>query len=213
MTALSIALDEVRARVADAARRAGREPTDVRMIGATKTVPVERVREAVALGLRDVGENRAQELLGKAPELAGEDVCWHFLGQLQRNKVRALATSVTWWHSIDRPALAPELARHAPNARVLVEVNLGGEAQKAGCTPAEAPALVDALRGADVQVEGLMTVPPRVLDPRRSFAALRELAATLELPQLSMGMTEDFEIAVEEGATMVRIGRALFGAR
>jgi pyridoxal phosphate enzyme (YggS family) len=213
MIAIDVALDEVRDRLDEAARRAGRDPKDVQVIAATKTVPVERMREAVALGVGDLGENRAQELLAKAPELAGEEVCWHFLGQLQRNKVAALANWVTWWHSVDRPVLGPTLARHAPNARVLVEVNLGAEPQKAGCAPHDAPMLVETLRRDDVQVEGLMTVPAQSEDPRRCFSALRELAATLELPQLSMGMTDDFEIAVEEGATMVRIGRALFGAR
>jgi len=213
MTALDDALDDVRTRVDAAARRAGRNPGDVLVIGATKTVPVERVREAVALGVTDLGENRAQELLAKAPAVAGDQVCWHFLGQLQRNKVRALASWVTWWHSVDRAVLGPTLARHAPKARVLVEVNLGSEPQKGGCAPGATPDLIDALRGDDVHVEGLMTVPPRAEDPRRCFSALRELAVTLELPHLSMGMTDDFEIAVEEGATMVRIGRALFGAR
>ena len=206
------AIDEVRGRVAAAARRAGRDPAAVRVIGATKTVPVERLREAVAAGLTDLGENRAQELLAKAPEL-GDDVCWHFLGQLQRNKVRPLGERVTWWHSVDRPALAPALARHAPDARVLVEVNLGDEPQKGGCPPGEAAALVDALRTADLRVEGLMTVPPQSQDPRRSFAELRDLAEALDLAHLSMGMTDDYEVAVEEGATMVRIGRALFGER
>jgi pyridoxal phosphate enzyme (YggS family) len=206
------AVGEVRDRVDAAARRAGRDPAAVRVIGATKTVPVERIGDAIAAGLTDLGENRAQELLAKAPALGG-DVCWHFLGQLQRNKIKALADHVTWWHSVDRPALAPALSKHAPAARVLVEVNLGDEPQKAGCAPGEAAALVDTLRGAALRVEGLMTVPPRAEDPRRCYAELRDLAEALELPHLSMGMTDDYEVAVEEGATMVRIGRALFGER
>jgi pyridoxal phosphate enzyme (YggS family) len=206
------AVDEVRGRVDAAARRAGRDPGAVRLIGATKTVPVERVRQAVAAGLTDLGENRAQELLGKAPAL-GDAVHWHFLGQLQRNKVKPLAPHVAWWHSVDRPALAPALARHAPGARVLVEVNLGDEPQKGGCAPADAAALVDALRASELHVEGLMTVPPREADARRCFAALRDLAEELGLAHLSMGMTDDYEVAVEEGATMVRVGRALFGER
>jgi pyridoxal phosphate enzyme (YggS family) len=206
------AVGEVRDRVDAAARRAGRDPAAVRVIGATKTVTVERIGDAIAAGLTDLGENRAQELLAKAPAFGG-DVCWHFLGQLQRNKVRPLSDHVTWWHSVDRPALAPTLARHAPAARVLVEVNLGDEPQKGGCAPGETAALVDTLRGAALSVEGLMTVPPRSEDPRRCYAALRDLAGVLELPHLSMGMTDDYEVAVEEGATMVRIGRALFGER
>ncbi len=213
MTAIAHALADVRGRIETAARRAGRDPDGVRLIGAAKTVPVERVREAIESGLTDVGENRAQELVAKAPALEGLGVRWHFLGRLQRNKVRSLSSLVSWWHSVDRAVLATPLARHAPGAQVLVEVNLGAEPQKGGCDPSDVPALVDALRAGQVRVEGLMTIPPRTEDPRRAFASLRELAVSLELRHLSMGMTEDFEIAVEEGATMVRVGRALFGER
>jgi pyridoxal phosphate enzyme (YggS family) len=165
----------------------------------------------VAAGVPDVGENRAPELLEKAPVVDGAR--WHFVGTLQRNKVRALAPWIAYWHSVDRDALGAEIARRAPGARVLVEVNVAEEAQKSGCAPGEAPALVDALRDQGLRVEGLMTVPPAEGDPRRWFAALRELAAGLGLHELSMGMSGDFEIAVEEGATMVRVGRALFGER
>ncbi|HKH26372.1 MAG TPA: YggS family pyridoxal phosphate-dependent enzyme [Acidimicrobiia bacterium] len=219
MSDIAAAVDEVRARIAAAARSAGREPDAVRLVAATKTVPADRVAEAVALGVRDVGENRAQELLAKADALTGApgpvaiEVCWHFLGRLQRNKVRSLAGSVTWWQSVDREALGVAIARHAPGARVLVEVNLGGEPQKGGCAPTEAGRLVDALRGLGLRVEGLMTIPPAGDDPRRWFAALRELGDDLGVDQLSMGMTDDYEAAVQEGATMVRVGRAIFGAR
>jgi PLP dependent protein len=216
---LAAAVTEVRARIAAAARRAGREPDAVRLVAATKTVPAERVAEAVALGVTDVGENRAQELLAKADTLAATapsmqaDVCWHFLGRLQRNKVRGLAGRVTWWQSVDREALGAAIARHAPDARVLVEVNLADEPQKGGCAPADAGRLIDALRESGLRVEGLMTIPPEGDDPRRWFAALRELGGDLGVHHLSMGMTDDYEVAVEEGATMVRIGRAIFGAR
>jgi PLP dependent protein len=216
---LEAAVTEVRARIAAAARRAGREPDAVRLVAATKTVPAERVAEAVALGVTDVGENRAQELLAKADTLAATvpsmqaDVCWHFLGRLQRNKVRGLAGRVTWWQSVDREALGAAIARHAPDARVLVEVNLADEPQKGGCAPADAGRLIDALRESGLRVEGLMTIPPEGDDPRRWFAALRELGGDLGVHHLSMGMTDDYEVAVEEGATMVRIGRAIFGAR
>jgi PLP dependent protein len=216
---IATAVDEVRARIAAAARSAGREPDAVRLVAATKTVPADLVAEAVARGVRDVGENRAQELLAKADALTAApvpvapDVCWHFLGRLQRNKVRSLARSVTWWQSVDREALGVAIARHAPGARVLVEVNLAGEPQKGGCAPAEAGRLVDALRGLGLRVEGLMTIPPAGDDPRRWFAALRELGDDLGVDQLSMGMTDDYETAVQEGATMVRVGRAIFGAR
>jgi uncharacterized pyridoxal phosphate-containing UPF0001 family protein len=140
-------------------------------------------------------------------------VCWHFLGRLQRNKVRSLAPLVTWWQTVDRQELGSTIARHAPGARVLVEVNLGDEPQKGGCAPGDTSRLTDALRGLGLRVEGLMTIPPQHDEPRPWFAALRELAADVEVQHLSMGMTGDYEVAIEEGATMVRVGRALFGAR
>ncbi len=127
--------------------------------------------------------------------------------------MRALAPWVQVWQSVDRAELGAEIARRAPGARVLVEVNLGEEPQKGGCLPGEVAALVDVLRHGGLAVEGLMAVPPHAGDPRPWFAALREQAATLGLRELSMGMTDDFEVAVEEGATMVRVGRALFGPR
>jgi pyridoxal phosphate enzyme (YggS family) len=205
----------VRERIDVAARRAGRSPASVTLVAATKTVPVELVRAGVTAGLRDLGENRAQELLEKAPALAVEanPPRWHFLGALQRNKVRALASWVVLWHSVDRESLGAEIARRAPGTRVLVEVNLASEPQKAGCLPVTAPALVDALRAQGLEVAGLMTIPPAADDARPWFARLRELAVSLELPELSMGMTADFEAAIEEGATIVRVGTALFGPR
>jgi PLP dependent protein len=196
---------EVRDRIDAAAARVGRDPAPITLVAATKTVDLERVQQVVDAGVVDVGENRAQELLAKTA-LRGAN--WHFLGQLQRNKVRQLAPWVTCWQSVDRAELGAEIAKRAPGARVLVEVNVGEEPQKGGCPPAGVPALVDALR-----VAGLMTVPPHGDEPRRWFARLREQAVALELAELSMGMTDDFEIAVEEGATMVRVGRALFGSR
>ena len=219
MSDITRAVTEVRARIAAAARGAGRDPDAVRLVAATKTVPAERVAEAVALGVTDVGENRAQELLAKADALAagtsttGSDVCWHFLGRLQRNKVRSLAGTVTWWQSVDREALGVAIARHAPGAQVLIEVNLALEPQKGGCAPTDAAALADALRRLGLRVEGLMTIPPAGDDPRRWFAELRELGGDLGVHHLSMGMTDDYEIAVQEGATMVRIGRGIFGPR
>jgi len=205
----------VRARIGDAARRSGRESSAVRLVAATKTVPVEQIAEAVAAGVTDVGENRAQELLAKAPTLAepSPTLQWHFVGALQRNKVRALATWVAIWQTVDREELGIEIARRAAGARVLVEVNLGAEPQKAGCVPGDAAPLVDALRARGLRVEGLMAIPPADDDPRPWFASLRDLAARLELRELSMGMTDDFETAIEEGATIVRVGRAIFGSR
>jgi pyridoxal phosphate enzyme (YggS family) len=218
VTGVADAITDVRERIAAAARVAGRDPDAVRLVAATKTVPAERVAEAVALGVVDIGENRAQELLAKAEALDARappttEVSWHFLGRLQRNKVRSLTPRVTWWQSVDREPLGVAIARHAPGARVLVEVNLASEPQKGGCAPGDAARLVDAFRQTGLRVEGLMTIPPAGDDPRPWFGALRELAGDLGVHELSMGMTDDFEAAVAEGATMVRIGRAIFGAR
>jgi pyridoxal phosphate enzyme (YggS family) len=201
---------EVRERIAAAAARAGRDAGAVTLVAATKTVDPARVQEVVDAGVVDVGENRAQELLTKTDVHGAR---WHFLGRLQRNKVRQLTPWVACWQSVDRPELGAEIARRAAGARVLVEVNVGEEPQKGGASPARVPALVDALRADGLDVVGLMTVPPHDGDPRRWFAQLREQAAALGLGELSMGMTDDFEVAVEEGATMVRVGRALFGPR
>lgn len=209
------ALAEVRERIALAARRAGRDPADVALVGASKTMPVEALNAALDAGLTDLGENRAQELLAKAPALAARvpPPTWHFVGQLQRNKVAGLAPWVSCWHSVDRHQLGEAIARRAPGARVLVEVNLAEEPRKGGCAPGEAPSLVAALSELDLTVVGLMTVAPQVGERRAWFAALRDLATSLELRELSMGMSDDFEAAIEEGATMVRVGRAIFGER
>jgi PLP dependent protein len=208
-------LAEVRERIASAAQRAGRDPSEIRLVGASKTVPADRLVEALDAGLTDLGENRAQELLAKAAALADHATppTWHFVGQLQRNKVNGLVPWVTWWHSVDRVALGEAIARRSPGARILVEVNLGEEAAKGGCAPRETAPLVEALRDLGLDVAGLMTVAPQDGDRRGWLAALRELAASLQLRELSMGMSDDFEAAIEEGATMVRVGRAIFGAR
>jgi PLP dependent protein len=213
MNSIADAVRVVRERIEVAARRAGRDPGAVTLVAATKGVSVEHIAEALEAGIADIGENRAQELVAKAPALAGAGPTWHFLGALQRNKVRSLASWVSWWHTVDRAALGVEIARRAPGARVLVEVNLGLEPQKSGASPSDVPRLVDELSGAGLDVRGLMAIPPRHDEPRRWFAALAALAEPCGLAELSMGMTEDFEVAVEEGATLVRVGRAIFGER
>lgn len=212
---IAAAVSEVRERIAAAATRAGRDPADVRLVGASKTVGVDQVAEALDAGLADLGENRAQELLAKAPILASRasPPTWHFVGQLQRNKVTGLVPWVRWWHSVDRFPLGEAIARRAPGARVLVEVNLGREPRKGGCAPGDTASLVGGLRDLELDVVGLMAVAPRTGEPRAWFAALRDLAVTLELRELSMGMSDDFEAAIEEGATMVRVGREIFGER
>jgi pyridoxal phosphate enzyme (YggS family) len=205
---------EVDERVEAAAVRSGRERGAVRVIAATKTVAVDPIRELLVAGCVDLGENRAQELLAKAPELEdGPGVTWHFIGPVQRNKVNALAPWVSWWHTVDRPALVAALGSRVPSAAVLLEVNLAGEPQKAGCAPDEVSRLADSARAAGLDVRGLMAIPPHPGDPRRWFAALADLAAREGLGELSMGMSEDYETAIEEGATMVRVGRVLFGPR
>ncbi|MGH9282950.1 MAG: YggS family pyridoxal phosphate-dependent enzyme, partial [Acidimicrobiales bacterium] len=201
--------DAIRQRV----RAAGADPATVRLVAVTKGVEVGRIEEVLAAGVGALGESRAQELLAKAPGLASWSPEWHFVGRLQRNKVPALAPHVALWQSVDRPETGEAIARRQEKGRVLVEVNTSGEPQKGGCSPADAPVLVASLRGQGLAVEGLMTVPARGRDPRPAFASLRELAERLELGELSMGMSDDFEVAVEEGATMVRLGRALFGPR
>lgn len=200
-------------RVARAAERAGRDPASVRIVAASKGVPVGRIRPLLEAGCTDLGENRAQELVAKAPDLADLVPTWHFIGPLQRNKVRALGPWVTWWHTLDRPALVPELAARVPGARVLVEVNQAGEPQKAGCPPDALERLVAEARTAGLDVVGLMSVPPAGEDPRPWFADLAARARDLALAECSMGMSGDFEAAVEAGATIVRVGRVLFGSR
>lgn len=205
-------LAAVRERVAEAAGRAGRPAAGVRLVVVTKGVPPPVMQAALDAGATDLGENRAQELLAKAPELRTPPT-WHFIGRLQRNKVAALAPLVDLWQSVDRIELGRAIAGRAPGATVLAEVNVADDPAKAGVAPGDTPALVDGLRSAGLNVDGLMTIPAAGRDPRPAFAALAALADRLGLPEVSMGMSDDLEVAVEEGATIVRVGRAIFGAR
>jgi pyridoxal phosphate enzyme (YggS family) len=211
-------LAEVRERIATAARSAGRGPETVTMVVVTKEVDVDRVRAARAAGAVDLGENRTADLVAKAEAIGSSGDLddaprWHFIGRLQRNKVRAAAPYVALWQSIDREELAAEVGRRAPGAAVLVQVNVVGEPQKGGCAPAETPALVDACRAHGCRVDGLMTVPPLAGDPRPVFGRLRQMTDDLGLRVCSMGMSGDYEVAIAEGATMVRVGSAVFGPR
>jgi pyridoxal phosphate enzyme (YggS family) len=207
-------LADVRARIAAAAERAGRDPSAVTLVAVSKGQPAAAIEAAVAAGQRDFGENRAQELVEHARAVAGTpDLRWHFVGRLQRNKVKAIAPLVACWQSIDRIEVGRLVAEHAPGARVLVQVNVGAEPQKGGCAVGAAPELVARLREGGLVVAGLMAVPPLGEDPRPYFDTLRALGAQLVLDELSMGMTSDFEVAVEAGATIVRVGTAVFGER
>ena len=222
-------LGDVRRRIAEAAARAGRSAADVKLVVVTKDVAVARVAEAIAAGANDLGENRAQELAVKLASL-GDDAAratWHFIGTLQRNKVRDVVGRVALIHSVDSVTLARAIATRASadNATqdVLLEVNVSGEPSKHGLAPGNVPDVVAALDEEDgLTVRGLMTIAPEG-DPdgaRTAFRGLRELRDGLAggpggsaLAELSMGMTSDFEAAIEEGATIVRIGSAIFGPR
>jgi len=194
-------------------------PAGVTLVAVSKTQPPEAVREAYAAGQRDFGENYAQEWRAKADALADlPDLRWHFIGGLQTNKVKYLAGRVHAVHTVDRPELARELSKRfaarAARVKVFVEVNVGGEASKEGCAPAEVPALAAAVRALPaLELVGLMCVPPAEGDPRPHFRLLRRLRDELGLAELSMGMSGDWQAAVEEGSTLVRIGTAIFGAR
>ena len=206
--AVSERVAEIRARIASA----GGDPDAVTIVGA-KPPSVEACREAIAAGVADLGENRAQELLAKAPLVEGAR--WHFIGRLQTNKVRHLAPHVALWESIDRTEVVAEVARRAPGAAVLVQVNISAEPQKGGCAPTATGDLVDEATAAGLVVRGLMGIGPDG-DPegaRPGFALLSRLADELGLEVRSMGMSNDLEVAVQEGATMVRIGTRLFGPR
>jgi pyridoxal phosphate enzyme (YggS family) len=213
-------LARVRERIAAAAERAGRRADDVLLIAVSKTVEVERIREAVAAGVRALGENRVQEAKAKVAEL-GKPVPWHLIGHLQTNKVKDALPLFDVIHSIDRLEVARECERRAAGAGrpvdVLLEVNVAAEASKSGFAPEAVAAALDAIAGmAHLKVRGLMAIPPiveRPEDSRPAFRALRALAEKHALDELSMGMSGDFEVAVEEGATMVRVGTAIFGPR
>jgi pyridoxal phosphate enzyme (YggS family) len=202
------------AAVLDRVARAGGEGR-VRLVAVTKGFGIDAVHAALAAGIEDIGENYVQELERKIDAPGTERARWHLIGHVQRNKVRRVATHVHLWQSVDRVELGAEIAARVPGAAVLVQVNVSGEEQKAGCAPRDAGALVDALRGQGLDVRGVMGIGP-ASDPiatRRAFRELSALAGAFDLPEVSMGMSDDLEIAVEEGATMVRIGRGLFGER
>ncbi|MEQ1627988.1 MAG: YggS family pyridoxal phosphate-dependent enzyme [Nitrospira sp.] len=216
-------------RIRRAAERAGRLPDTVRLVAATKTVPAERVREGLGVGLAILGENRMQEALSKVALLRDLSPRWHFIGQLQRRKVRDAIGTFELIHSVDSVELAQEINRRAGDVgvkqAVLLEVNIAGEASKAGFSPQVLTQELGLLGDLPhLRIQGLMTIPPpteRPEDARPFFRDLRELGARIAaqrissvvMQEYSMGMSHDFEVAIEEGATLVRVGTAIFGAR
>jgi pyridoxal phosphate enzyme (YggS family) len=227
---ISVNLDEVRRRIQTAAHRAHRNPGDVRLIAVSKTFPAEDVIAAVAASQRDFGENRVQEALPKIDATRAAGLLeWHLIGHLQSNKAKKAATSFAWIHSIDSVELLQKIDAAAAEAgttpRVLIQVDLAHEATKSGADIADVPLIAQAaLSGRAVTLAGLMIVPPIASDPedaRPWFRQLREFRDRLvaggipaeSLRELSMGMSHDFEVAIEEGATMVRVGSAIFGHR
>ncbi|HYM15377.1 MAG TPA: YggS family pyridoxal phosphate-dependent enzyme [Dehalococcoidia bacterium] len=219
MSEIAANIRAVRERIRAAADRAGRSPHDITLVGVSKAHPVSAAAEAFRAGLRDLGENRVQEAGAKiiALRAAGSTPRWHLLGHLQRNKVRVALDLFDILHGVDSVRIAEALSGNARRpVPILIEVNVTGEATKFGVAPGDLPSTVLRLRQLpNIDVRGLMTVAPRVDNPedvRPVFRALRTLRDRLELKHLSMGMSDDFEVAVEEGATLVRVGRAIFGA-
>jgi pyridoxal phosphate enzyme (YggS family) len=212
-------LDDIRARIAHAARIAGRKPEAVDLVAISKTHAAEAIEPLLVAGQRVFGENRVQEAQAKWPELreAYPDVALHLVGQLQSNKAEDAVALFDCIHSLDRPslveALGKAMAKAGRQVPCFVQVNIGAEEQKGGCAIAEVPALLAAAREAGVPVVGLMCVPPAGIEAAPFFALLAKIAGENGLGQLSMGMSEDFETAVMLGATHVRVGSALFGAR
>jgi hypothetical protein len=219
-------LATLRVRMAAAAASAGRNADSVTLLAVSKGQPAELIRAAAAAGVADIGESYLAEALGKMEALGDLALTWHFIGRLQANKTRHVAERFAWVHGLDRLKLAERLAAqrpyHAPALNVCIQVNLAGETSKGGVQPEEAPALAAAVAALPrLALRGLMCIPPEETDPGRQrawFARLRALrdalnAGGLGLDTLSMGMSGDFEAAIQEGATLVRIGTALFGPR
>lgn len=226
MSQLTLALHRVQTQLAEAAHAAGRDAATVQLLAVSKTFPAEAVREVYAAGQRAFGENYVQELQAKAAELADLAIEWHFIGPLQSNKTRIVAETAHWVHAIDRLKIAERLSAqrpaHLPPLQVCVQVNVSGEDSKSGCSPADAPALLQAVAALPgLQLRGLMCIPEPTQDAATlaaRFGVLRQLqqqmaAQGLVLNTLSMGMSADMAQAIAAGSTLVRVGTAIFGAR
>jgi PLP dependent protein len=223
MSTIADNIAQVSSRIHAAAVAAKRDEDSVQLLAVSKTKPAEALREAYAAGLRDFGENYLQEALSKQLELADLPLIWHFIGPIQSNKTRAIAEHFAWVHSVDRLKIAQRLSEQRPAElpplNICIQVNVSGEASKSGCTPADLPALANAISELPrIKLRGLMAIPEPTEDRAAqdaAFAAVQRLQASLNLPldTLSMGMSHDLESAIAQGATWVRIGTALFGAR
>jgi pyridoxal phosphate enzyme (YggS family) len=223
MSTIAENIAKVGARIREAAQASQRNPLDIGLLAVSKTKPAAAIREAHAAGLRDFGENYLQEALDKQAELADLPLIWHFIGPIQSNKTRPIAEHFAWVHSVDRLKIAQRLSdqrpAQLPPLNICLQVNVSGESSKSGCTPDELPALAQAVTQlANLRLRGLMTIPEPTEDvaaQHAAFARLRQLRddLALNLDCLSMGMSHDLEAAIAEGATWVRIGTALFGAR
>ncbi|SEN00059.1 YggS family pyridoxal phosphate-dependent enzyme [Pseudomonas sp. ok266] len=223
MSTIADNIQLVSSRIQAAVTAANRAENSVQLLAVSKTKPAQALREAYAAGLRDFGENYLQEALGKQLELADLPLIWHFIGPIQSNKTRAIAEHFDWVHSVDRLKIAQRLSEQRPAElpplNICIQVNVSGEASKSGCTPTDLPALAEAINALPrLKLRGLMAIPEPTEDRAEqdaAFAAVQKLQASLDLPldTLSMGMSHDLESAIAQGATWVRIGTALFGAR
>lgn len=223
MSTIAENIAKVRARIREAAQASQRDLATIGLLAVSKTKPAQAIRKAHAAGIGDFGENYLQEALGKQQELADLDLIWHFIGPIQSNKTKQIAEHFQWVHSVDRLKIAQRLSdqrpAHLPPLNICLQVNVSGEASKAGCTPEELAALAQAVTQLpQLRLRGLMTIPEPtddITEQHAAFARLRELRDNLDLDldSLSMGMSHDLEAAIAEGATWVRIGTALFGAR
>ncbi|WEL55279.1 YggS family pyridoxal phosphate-dependent enzyme [Pseudomonas kermanshahensis] len=223
MSTIADNLSALAARIASAAQAAGRDPASIQLLAVSKTKPASAIREIYAAGVRDVGENYLQEALTKQEALRDLPLIWHFIGPIQSNKTKAIAEHFDWVHSVDRLKIAQRLSEQRPAAlaplNICLQVNVSGEDSKSGCAPSDLPALAEAVaKLPNLRLRGLMAIPEPTDDraaQEAAFASLRTLQQRLGLglDTLSMGMSHDLEAAIAQGATWVRIGTALFGAR
>ena len=223
MSTIAGNIAQVEARIRAAALAVQRDVTSIHLLAVSKTKPAAALREAYAAGVRDFGENYLQEARAKQLELADLPLCWHFIGPIQSNKTRDIAEHFAWVHSVDRLKIAQRLSEqrpaNLPPLNICIQVNVSGEASKSGCTPADLPALAAAISALPrLKLRGLMAIPEPTEDRAEqdaAFATVRTLQESLNmgLDTLSMGMSHDLESAIAQGATWVRIGTALFGAR